>query len=169
MSEAEVEMIDSHLSPSCSVVEWGMGGSTVHLSGTVGRLVSVEHDFKWYQAVAGSMPVRYGVTLCHVPLSCTPPGQGDSYPAGYRRAWREYVEHPREIAFGAGKFDAALVDGRARLFCAIEAAERLVKPGGFIFVHDYFHRPRYWLIEQWCAVVDSIRDGQSLVVLQVPA
>jgi hypothetical protein len=160
MSKAEVRMIEEHLRPEMRVLEWGAGGSTMHFSKLVKEYISIESDQNWanYIRVAAKVPVHF------VPPSGTRPPDGPAfYGLNYRQTYLDYVTAPKRL--NLGKFDAILIDGRARLFCALEALE-LLNPDGILVVHDFWPRPRYHLILQWCQVIAEIKTGQSLAILK---
>lgn len=117
--------------PGMTVFEYGAGGSTLWFADRVARVISVEHDRTWYEA----MRVPANVTLL---LSEPQPAPDDrefrhyrSTDPQYRGLWfRDYARTIREF-----DPDLVLVDGRARVDCAIEAAHAL-RPGGWLVVDD---------------------------------
>lgn len=120
-----------HLRPSMSVFEWGSGGSTVFLAQRAGRVVSIEYDQTWCQAVEARLR-KAG--LQNVRLRYFPPERGGDEPL-YRSSDREfsglnfrrYVESVLE--FPDASFDVILVDGRARRGCVVAALPKLKAEG----------------------------------------
>jgi hypothetical protein len=99
-----------------TVFEYGSGHSTLFWSARAKRVVSVEHDPRWYELVSSRLPPN--CTLIHRPES-------DAYAA----AIREFPE-----AFDVIVIDG-LVTGRTRLKCARAAVDRLSE-GGMIILDN---------------------------------
>ncbi|MCA9708525.1 MAG: class I SAM-dependent methyltransferase [Myxococcales bacterium] len=131
------------------MVEWGSGGSSrAWLEALPGlrRLYSVEHHVEWGQRVRASIDdPRFTLDLQAPPEHAPEPEHrpGDARTAAAHRAWcmrcedepalmAHYVEAPRKAEV---TFDVALVDGRARTRCLVEAFAR-VRPGGVVILHD---------------------------------
>lgn len=143
MGGDDLAVLDAALNFSKTVVEYGSGGSTVHLAHRLknwGRLISVEYNRDSYQNVkvrlsAIDAPVTY--ILCEP----KPARKGDG-------PWRflpgqmdHYVKAPRRF-LGEGEADLVFVDGRERVRCALEGAY-LLKPSGMLMIHDFWPRYRY--------------------------
>lgn len=142
------------------VLEWGGGRSTVWYTGylaTLGvpyRWLTVEHDRAFFhEEISGELLGRDDATIVH---SEDLELEGDGrivvsdgllvvlYDAGELRPFcpghdqdrladlDEYVELPRRLGF---RCDLAVVDGRKRRRCTIEAAE-LIGERGLVIVHD---------------------------------
>ncbi len=165
MSAVEVACITKYLSPSLRVVEWGCGGSTLYFSRHVKCWLSVEHDKAWHHEMSRQLHASgtSNVELLFIPPSpLVKPAHLGPYPPGYLKAFSAYV------AAGLSRpFDAALVDGRARLACA-RAAWQALPDKGLLFFHDFFHpdRKRYTCFLQEAALLDCVREGQTLAVFQ---
>jgi Methyltransferase domain len=124
----------AYLRPSMSVFEWGSGASTIFLARRVGRVVSIEYDAGWCEAVATRLRAH---GLGNAELRHLPPEPGDD-DALYRSSAAEFVglsfrryvqsvlEHPDRA------FDVILVDGRARLGCVVTALPKLRDDGVLI-------------------------------------
>jgi hypothetical protein len=162
MSSSEIEMIERYLKPHFRVLEWGSGGSTVRFAQRCAEFHSVEHDAAWAEMVRTTVGPTASVHFVPTDYTCKVIHTGE-YHAGYEGAFQSYVHFPRSLGRA---FDAVIVDGRARLFCAREAVRNLLSADGLLFIHDFWSRPRYHPILDDCEVVDSIKKGQSLVVLQ---
>jgi len=54
----------------------------------------------------------------------------------------QYADYVKTGAQMGLQFDAVLVDGRSRVDCALQASV-VMKPGAWLFFHDYFSRARY--------------------------
>ena len=160
MSLQELAVMELVLPRDSVVLEYGSGGSTRWLAQRVKVVHSVEHNPEWAARVARSLPPN--ATL-HLQKAESPHHGCDAAKPGQFAA---YVQTPDSLGVG---FDACLVDGRARIECAIAAASWL-KPDGWLFFHDWFPRERYTsrlaellpfyeLREELC-----VRSGQSLAV-----
>jgi hypothetical protein len=158
MSEAEIALIEFYLNPAMRILEWGCGGSTAYFSQKVEQFVSVEHDPVWYaRTQRPNLDIRLIPTCQNVPEL-----PDDTYVPGYYEAFRAYIECARDW----GTFDGVIIDGRARLFCAVEALQHLVKPAGYIFFHDFFRRARYAPFLWWRQPIAEIRNEQSLAIFR---
>ena len=137
------------------MVEWGSGGSSrAWLEALPGleRLYSVEHDGEWAKKVRESIDdprftLDHQAPPEHDPQPAILPGDKASNQRHHEwsmrceedpELMRHYVEAPRAAGL---RFDVALVDGRARVFCVREAFS-LVRPGGMVILHDA-QRPEY--------------------------
>eukprot|EP00042_Codosiga_hollandica_P048174 m.534795 g.534795 ORF g.534795 m.534795 type:complete len:124 (-) comp57608_c0_seq31:552-923(-) len=75
MDSREREMVEKHLSPHMTMLEYGSGASTLHFSRRVKAYYSVEHDlssFDWRIALVLFAPLRplLSLTLCSLCLTC---------------------------------------------------------------------------------------------------
>lgn len=116
-----IGVLDFLLGPSDEVFEWGSGGSTVWIAQRVKRVVTVDHDPKWHDAVIEKAK-RAGVRS-RITFHLITPLQIDPYAdviTAYHQDW-----------------DAIIIDGKSetRGSCTVEAIER-VKPGGFIMLDN---------------------------------
>ncbi len=132
------ERILKHFSPGCRILEWGSGGSTLWFADRLpegATLISIDHDASWHKNVREKIGHRANVRLCLFP----PTGQMG------RNATIEEEDsapvQPYVHAMDGERFDVIIVDGVARNAC-MEAACRLLNPGGTVFLHDA-HRPWY--------------------------
>jgi hypothetical protein len=126
--------LDSYLRPSMSVFEWGSGGSTLFFARRVSRVVSIEYDVGWCEAVAARLRV-HGLAqteLRHLPAE---PGDDEalyrsSDPSFAGMSFRRYVQGVLDYPDRA--FDVILVDGRARFGCLVTALPKLKDDGALI-------------------------------------
>lgn len=152
MHPDEWEGVTSRLSPGMRVLEWGSGGSTTALAQRVREVVSIEHDADFAETLTKS------ALPAHVTLHVVPPE------FGHGKIWEAlpgqftcYIRRGGECEV----FDAVLVDGRARVECALEAGlSGALKPGGWLFLHDWGLRQRYQKrlseLESWFDLVAEI-------------
>ncbi len=123
-------------------LEFGSGRSTLFFSQRVASLVTVEHNEKWRRKVTALLE-RYRAE--NVTLTFLPPGAVTSMDTPRPAVWKSLGLAPRlpELAayfdhilsYPDGHFDFVLVDGRARVECAINAMEK-IKPGGWLILDN---------------------------------
>ena len=128
-----------------TVLEWGSGGSTLLLANSAGEsgyVYSFEHNSHYAERT------RIMLQMAHlegrVVLTLIPPRPERSQDGPWRYypgQMKEYVATPARM-IPAGSVDVAFVDGRERMTCAQEALN-LLKPGGFLLIHDFWGRQRY--------------------------
>ena len=160
MSNAEgVNLIKALLRPATrTYIEWGSGGSTELVSWLVlsGRMrpdfraVSVESSSEWMAYMRGrSTLIRRAEQTGQMKYVHGSMGQTGhlGYPKGFISS-----DHKRSLAYvgldgklGGRKADVALVDGRFRLACMLEAFRHLRRPHNvhsdavspIVLLHDY--------------------------------
>jgi hypothetical protein len=159
MTPAEIGFLKSHLKPAVRVFEWGSGGSTVTFGRLVAQWIAIEHDHQWVTKIVDALvkaELAYKVTVRHVPP--TIPGRyGQGRPTTFKEM-RDYVLAIHDYE----KFDVILVDGRARVPCAIQAIPHL-STRGKLLIHDY-QRPRYHNIERWLEPASSVGNLASFTL-----
>ena len=148
-SQAATAIFKALLTKDMVGLEYGSGNSTLFFASRIKHLTSVEHDAKWYALVSKQL-VDLGYT--NVDYKLIPPAL--DAPLTYSLA-QEYGLPENEFAirteytkyfsfartFPNNHFDMIMIDGRARIECALNAIPKL-KPGG-IFVLDNSDRKRY--------------------------
>jgi hypothetical protein len=145
----EQTLVTDCLTPDMRVLEFGLGESTLVLSSLVKSVLTIEHSQYWVDQFKGRLPDN--VTVCFVPPDHDP---SPEYDDGTYNDFKQYVHFP-EMFLSDGKFDVVFIDGRARVACARLAAEKYLKKGGLIFIHDYRHptpiyrRPEYEVVEEF--------------------
>ncbi len=156
---AAVEWLRENVARDAVVFEYGMGASTVFFADRVERLVSVEHDTKWYYFFYCEQTLDFTTmgALDNTILLLRPPTPGvcagfasSDYPD---QCFRDYVlaidAYPDE------SFDFVLVDGRARVAC-IRVSIPKVKRGGYLLL-DNSERSEYSigkaLLARWTPMV----------------
>lgn len=115
-----LEFLERRINKRMAVFEYGSGNSTLWWSERVGKVVSREHDFVWYQEMKKHAPSN--VELCHVPLE----NEG---------------EYSREILKYPSQFEIVIVDGRDRVNCLKNAPVALRDDG--VIVLDNSERKEY--------------------------
>jgi len=155
MSPQEVRCIEEHIKGRKVMLEWGAGGSTLHFSKFVDEYYSIEHNKDWFYKVNKTKPSNVSMFLVENNEPRTLPTQKE-----------QFIDYINFIDTFNKTFDAILVDGRARGWCAEKALD-YIHSDSVVFVHDYFNRPNYHIVENWYNVVDSVKDtNQTLVVLK---
>jgi protein O-GlcNAc transferase len=156
MSESEIQTIVKYLKKDDVMLEWGSGGSTNYFPQFVKEYYSIEHDQNWFNEISQDLPsnVKYNFVGLDQPL--TDPTQ--------KQQIQTYIDFVDTL--GLKKIDKVLIDGRGRGWCA-EKVVSYLDENSIIFMHDYWQRPSYHIVEQWFDVIDYIKDGQSLAVLKL--
>ena len=82
--------------------------------------------------------------------------------------FKDYIEYPAKLGI---KFDACLIDGRARPECA-KFIYDFLNEGAIVFIHDYaIEKRRYYkVVEERYEVVEKVTlhntDGNGIVALR---
>lgn len=155
MSDEEINLIVSNLKPTDIMLEWGSGGSTVNFPQHVKEYYSIEHDESWYQDVKKELPNNAEYYLVKLDSPLTDPTQKSQV-----QTYIDFVD-----VLEIEKFDKVLVDGRGRGWCA-EKVLKYLKEDSIVFIHDYWQRPQYHIVEKWYDVVGYVKEGQSIVMLK---
>jgi hypothetical protein len=132
-----ISWLESRMSKTTSVFEWGSGSSTYYFAKYCERVISVEHDAEWARLLQDQLPEN-----CTLNLECADDCDSDriySLKDGYRdKNFKRYVDC---IDRYDGTFDIIVIDGRARVACGEKALSKL-SPAGCI-VLDNSERDRY--------------------------
>jgi len=126
----EFEFLRSHLRPTDSVFEWGVGATTTLFSAVCRRVVSVEHIGVF--SARSILALRPNAALYHIPTDLP---VTDQLADGDYETFRSYVD-----CYQGQGIDVVLIDGRARVACARRVAETAPfgpHPGMRIFLHDW--------------------------------
>jgi hypothetical protein len=159
-----VILLDNWIKPSDCGLEWGSGRSTGWLAARLDRLITVEHDQRWYARVSAQL--RRGDLAAKVDYRLVPA------PAAQMA---EPVDHPYAgVAdeLSDRSLDFVLVDGQMRLRCMQKALDKL-RPGGLLvldganrYVPNRFDggfttvqvRQSEPLSSEWQELLDRLRD-----------
>lgn len=139
-----IDWLDSYLTSSMRVFEYGAGGSTLFFAKKVDSVVSVEHDAGFFSIVQDILH-RREIKNCQLMLK--PPERCDDKSRDYASLQSKYKEwcfesYVKSIDdFPDNSFDLVLIDGRARVPCIRHALGK-VKRGGAIML-DNSDRPAY--------------------------
>ena len=152
MDPTSVRLLCKYLRPEHNVLEWGSGGSTAFYSQFVKSWNSIEHDEQW----AKKVEIYRKEHLQNVVLHTVPVHSWSNHPVygvdGFSKDFYKYINLPKAWH---RKFDVILVDGRARVDCALSVLKNnLLAAGGVVIIHDWerlSYKPvllKYNLIEE---------------------
>lgn len=144
-SKKEQDFFLSCIKKTDNVLEYGSGTSTIEISKLCLRLVSIEHQEKWYNNLRPR--ISENVTLKYCPPN-KPYREGNH--CGTYDEFKNYVEAPLEF----GIFDIIFIDGRARNSCA-SICNKLGNKSTTVFVHD-FNRAEYNVMHDYLEVIESV-------------
>jgi predicted O-methyltransferase YrrM len=151
-------------------LEWGTGSSTFYFSkhkdedGAPVKYTSVEHHPGWCGEMKKQLWQR-GVT--NVDYVCEPVVQGfrgwaGGWSEGSFAQFEEYIQQSdhavnkyraeHECSAPCGAFDMVLVDGRARIACALYVLRHL-RAGSILFIHDFDRTPYRAHLKQYYNLV----------------
>jgi hypothetical protein len=143
--------LGNFLNKDMVVFEWGTGGSTIYISKRVKRLISVEHDPKWYKTVLKAIKDN-GISNCKYVLKEPNPSntkQNFQDPKNYLSSssiykgmsFKAYVKVID--SFPDETFDLVIVDGRARPSCILHSLNK-IRVGGYLML-DNSEREEYYM------------------------
>jgi hypothetical protein len=148
------------LAGAACLLEYGCGGSTVYACevARVATVISVDSDSAWVDRVRSSLnDTPSNLLISHCDIGETKDWGYPKNNDGFANFWR-YMAQPWEVADGHGhQPDVILIDGRFRVACFLFSL--LAGPlGATILFDDYFDRPEYFVVEQFCNVIE--RQGR---------
>lgn len=164
MEPREVDLVLKYLKGVKTYLEWGSGGSTLNYGKfPTQRVVSIEHHREWCDKMPG--------LLCKAKLNdkveyhCVPVNHQNSEGRYYQ--YRAYVNEIERLK--QPTWDFVLVDGRARVSCAIKLLSFL-HTKSIVVVHDfervmYSGEDDYSLILKYYDVIErvgeTVKHGQG--------
>lgn len=157
MHEHEYKFIEKYLTKDDVLLEYGSGNSTLYFSGIVNKVISIEHDIDWIHSlnkVISAYDIK-NIELYHV-AAHTP----DPKPCRYAQ-FKDYIHYAEKQKF---KFTRALIDGRARKYCAKYIYD-IIDTNVLVFIHD-FNRSDYQMSLKYYDIVDITTKGQGIVALK---
>lgn len=148
MRRPEAQLLLSYLSPHHVYLEYGASGTTLAVPHLVHTAFSIEHDIQVCRGIDSEMHAHKSLTdklraFC-VPVSPGHAGWATQSPfeEGSYAAFQNYVDLPR-ANLSHMLFDRVLINGRARVACALRILPQL-KPTSLVFFHDFFLRPHHY-------------------------
>ena len=160
MHEHEYKFIEKYLTKDDILLEYGSGNSTLYFSGIVNKVISIEHDIDWInnlKKVINAYDIQ-NIELYHV-AAHTP----DPKPCRYAQ-FKDYIHYAEKQNF---KFTRALIDGRARKYCAKYIYD-IIDTNVLVFIHD-FNRSDYQMSLKYYDIVDITTKGQGIAALRKKA
>jgi len=153
-----IDVVDEYIDRSKIVFEYGSGASTIWFARRANKVVSIEHDEKWYLRLLDALQ-RERIQNCRL-LFCPPePSEGTSGenrdPRSYASLWYPNMSFKQYVTsidgYPDGYFDLILIDGRSRPSCILHAIPKL-RSGGMLILDDsereYYYRARR-LLAKW--------------------
>lgn len=146
MSDDELMLYSSAINGKQSAIEYGVGGSTIHLANAgIGRIVSVDSDPDWVQRMSEHGLLRPYVasgalSIYHVDIG---PTALWGYPRDRSRIadWPNYWWEPwRRVE--SETVDLVCIDGRFRVACALISILQ-GNQNMTIVIHDFWNRSGY--------------------------
>jgi hypothetical protein len=133
------------------VLEFGSGGSTLLLAASARRIVSIESDKKFAKIMNGEIEKRNLQTKATVLYANIGPTKSYGQPiiflqSIYKYKYKNYIETYFRLNKGELQPQVVFIDGRFRVWCAVECCKRL-KHNFTLIIDDYFNRPEYHIIE----------------------
>lgn len=117
------------------VFEYGAGSSTLFFSQNVKKIISIEHDFSWFNYFSN---IVNDLNLNNIELIFFEPKKKSSglikYESKHDLKWENYdfEDYVESIDnYADNFFDLVVIDGRARDYCLKKSISK-VKPGGYI-------------------------------------
>jgi hypothetical protein len=169
MSTQERDIIRSYLTKSHTMLEYGSGYSTLHFAQFVRAYYSIEHDRGWYnltKTLINRSPSVSSIIKQYVLIPVDPGYKGwlGGFAEGNRKQFHDYIRAVHSL--NVSKFDIVLIDGRARVECALEIRP-FIRKDSIVFVHDYTHRTYYKDISrQYYRLILQTYEGQTLAAFK---
>lgn len=119
-------------------LEYGSGGSTLAFAPMAKRAYSIEHDREWCLRMQEKLSIK-GLSQ-RVTYTCAPVDRGTggwgvshAFEEGTYRVFKAYVD--AVTALNESVFDVVLIDGRARVACALKVLPYL-NDDSLVLLHD---------------------------------
>jgi len=162
MGAASVKMLCDLLNADTRVLEWGSGGSTLFFSQFVKSWDTVEHNVDWIPKMK-----EYTKELSNVHFHTAKhswDGLSNNGDGSYKD-FEEYVNLPQD--FTSGPYDVVIVDGRARVDCALSTLRNhLLSPNGVVLIHDWERSMYKEVLDAFETVQTDIISSRHMVVLK---
>jgi hypothetical protein len=135
-----IDWLNDYLTPNKSVFEWGSGHSTFYFAERVKRIISVEHNFEWYDKIGPMLNEYDNFDYFYVPIERLKI-KTDYYPGSYSSKNSKYKGYSFEgyvkiiDSYPDNIFDFILIDGRSRASCVLHALNK-IKSGGYLMLDN---------------------------------
>lgn len=144
----EADLLLSYLRPHHIYLEYGASGTTLTFPPLLNFSFAIEHDPHVCAGIESEM--RAHESLTHkLRAFCAPVQPGHAgwgltsrFEEGSYRAFSSYVDFPRNNLSHVA-FDRVLINGRARVACALRILPQLHERS-VVFFHDWFVRPAHY-------------------------
>lgn len=121
LTYSAIHFLTDRIREHFSVFEYGSGHSTIWFSKKASRIVSIEHDLKWFNSMKGRF---------------------SDYPnVIYKYHSIETDGYVNEILRYTDEFDVIIIDGRERVKCGLNSLKALKKSG--VIIWDNSERANY--------------------------
>jgi hypothetical protein len=168
MEDEGFECFKEVVARSNCYLEYGSGGSTVYAS-TVAKtkvIISVESDPTWVDKIRKSLSgSESNLVLDHCDVGEVGAWGTPTSKAKAEQFWKYPTTPWRAAAMHGHVPDLVLIDGRFRVACFLYSLLS-AKPGTTLLFDDYFDRPNYSVVEEFCEFVD--RRGRMAVFRATP-
>jgi len=156
MDEAGLACFKARIGGAKTYLEYGCGGSTVFAASVarVPAIISIDSDKKWADAVRQELaPMSPKLLLEHCDIGEVREWGNPVDERGIKNYWR-YPTMPWTMAKTHSLVpDLVLIDGRFRVACFLYSL-LCARVGTIILFDDYFDRPNYFVVEQYCALTE---------------
>ncbi|CDF35217.1 unnamed protein product [Chondrus crispus] len=148
MRRPEVDLLLSYLRPEDTYLEYGASGTTLSFPMLVSQSYVIEHDAQVCKGISSEMKQhpelakRLRAFCAPVPHGKAGWGLKSEFEEGSYTAFHNYVDFPR-MNLSEVAFDKVLINGRARVACALRILPQL-REHSRVFFHDYFLRPEHY-------------------------
>lgn len=131
MSEEEVELLTRYIKCEFSVLEVGSGESTIEFAKQVKKVISLEHNEKWYRKISKRLKKFNNVKYTLI----KPNKMWKKYVTdGNYESFKDYIDFLSSLK--EEHFDLIFVDGRARKDCLLAIGSH--HPNALFFLHDFY-------------------------------
>ena len=165
MHKHEYKFIEKYLNRDDVLLEYGSGSGTIYFSGLVDKVISIEHDYHYFNLIKRVID-KYeidNIDLYHV----------SGIPVKDQKlersiAFSDYIKFAENF-----KFTKVLIDGRARKYCA-EFISKIIDKDVIVFIHDFNYNnvegyadDDYWsdILKNY-DIFDIETNGQGIVALK---
>jgi hypothetical protein len=158
MSDIDINLLSSYLSPNDIMLEWGSGASTLFFSKFVSKYYSIEHDASWANTLHFHLPDNVVYNLVKPDLYLTEP-------------WTKYDEIKSYVNYidnlNVKLFNKVFIDGRGRGFCALKVLN-YINEDSLVFIHDFWTREcrGYFEVFKYYDIIDYTTSKEGLIILK---
>lgn len=156
MEPEGLKFFQDQLQRSSCYLEYGCGGSTLYAinDAQVKTILSIDTDLNWIQRIRSYIPPDSSVYIEHLNL-------GEVADWGFPQTINNYKDFHLYTSLPWSRAtelkvvpDTILIDGRFRVACFLYSllAARI---GTMIIFDDYFDRPEYFIVEEFCEVTEK--------------